>query len=169
MQSRILTIRIIFAALVVVGFGYGVYEAFSYAYLAKIFPLYISLAMFVLACINLLQEIRTSWKEAEHSGVGFVDLEAKWDMAMVEVLKRFCYFLGIVLVLYASISLIGYSLSITLFIIVFYRFITNTNWWVAIVAGLAGLGFISLISKLLVIDWPSGVLQNWISLPWPLG
>ena len=98
-----------------------------------------------------------------------MDLEAKWDMAMVEVLKRFCYFMGIVLVLYASIFLIGYSLSITLFIIVFYRFITNTKWWAAIMGGVAGLGFISLISRLLVIDWPSGVLQNWISLPWPLG
>lgn len=169
MQSRILTIRIIFSTLVVVGFGYGIYEALSYAYLAKIFPLYISLVMFILACINLVQEFRTSWRQAEHSGAGFVDLEAKWDMAMMEVLKRFCYFMGILLVLYASISLIGYSLSITLFVVLFYRFITNTKWWVAIVAGLAGLGFISLISKILVIDWPSGVLQNWISLPWPLG
>ena len=169
MQSRILTIRIIFAALVVVGFGYGVYEAFSYAYLAKIFPLYISLAMFVLACINLVQEIRTSWKQAEHSGVGFVDLEAKWDIAMTDVLRRFCFFLGILLVLYGSILIIGYSLSITLFVALFYRLITKTSWWVAIVAGLAGLGFISLISKLLVIDWPSGIIQNWITLPWPLG
>ena len=47
---------------------------------------------------------------------------------------------------------IGYSLSITLFVIVFYRFITSTHGWVAIMGGLAGLGFISLISKLLVID-----------------
>ena len=169
MPSRVFTIRVIFATLVVLAFGYGIYEAVSYMYLAKIFPLYVCLAMFILSCINLVAEIRISWKQLEHSGVGFVDLESKWDMAMVEVLKRFCYFLGIVLVLYASISLIGYSLSITIFVILFYRFITNTNWWVAIVAGLAGLGFISLLSKLLVIDWPSGVLQNWISLPWPLG
>ena len=169
MLSRIFTIRIIFAALVVLAFGYGVYEALSYAYLARIFPLYICLAMFILASINLVQEIRISWKQVEHSGVGFVDLEAKWDIAMVEVLKRFFYFLGIILVLYVSISLIGYTLSITLFLVLFYRFITNTSWLVAIVAGLAGLGFISLISKLLVIDWPSGILQNWIGLPWPLG
>ena len=169
MLSRIFTIRIIFAALVVLAFGYGVYEALSYAYLARIFPLYICLAMFILASINLVQEIRISWKQVEDSGVGFVDLEAKWDIAMVEVLKRFFYFLGIILVLYVSISLIGYTLSITLFLVLFYRFITNTSWLVAIVAGLAGLGFISLISKLLVIDWPSGILQNWIGLPWPLG
>jgi hypothetical protein len=167
--NKLLNIRIIFAGLVVVAFAYGIYEAFSYAYLAKIFPLYISLAMFVLACINLVMEIRISWRQLEHSGVGFVDLEAQWDMAMAEVLKRFGFFLGIVLVLYGCILIIGYPLSITLFVILFYRLITNTSWWTAVVAGLAGLGFISLISKLLVIDWPSGVIQNWIHLPWPLG
>ena len=98
-----------------------------------------------------------------------MDLEAKWDMAMAEVLKRFGFFLWIILVLYGCMLIIGYPLSITLFVILFYRIITNTSWWVAGVAGLAGLGFISLISKLLVIDWPSGVIQNWIPLPWPLG
>lgn len=169
MPSKLLNIRVIFAGLVVLTFGYGIYEAFSYAYLAKIFPLYISLVMFVLACINLVMEIRISWKQLEHSGVGFVDLEAKWDMAMAEVLKRFGFFLWIILVLYGCMLIIGYPLSITLFVILFYRLITNTSWWVAGVAGLAGLGFISLISKLLVIDWPSGVIQNWIPLPWPLG
>lgn len=169
MPSKLLNIRIIFAGLVVAAFAYGIYEAFSYAYLAKIFPLYISLAMFILACINLVMEIRISWKQLEHLGVGFVDLEAKWDMAMADVLKRFGFFLGIILVLYGGISIIGYPLSITFFVILFYRLITKTSWWVAAVAGLAGLGFISLISKLLVIDWPSGVIQNWIQLPWPLG
>ncbi|UCG65861.1 MAG: hypothetical protein JSW12_02075 [Deltaproteobacteria bacterium] len=169
MQYRLLSFRLVFAAIMVLAFAYGMYEAFSYAYLAKIFPLYISLFMFVLACINLAQEIRISWKRVQASGVGFVDLESDWDIPMSAVLDRFARFLALLLLLYASIWLMGYSISITIFLILFYRFLTKTTWWVAFGAGFAGLGFISLISKLMVIDWPSGIIQDWIHLPWPLG
>ena len=169
MQYRLLNFRLLFAAITVLAFAYGMYEAFSYAYLAKIFPLYVSLVMFILACINLAHEIRISWKEVQESGVGFVDLESDWDIPMSTVVKRFARFLALLLLLYGSIWLVGYSISITIFLIFFYRFLTKTTWWAALVAGLAGLGFISLISKLMVIDWPSGIIQNWINLPWPLG
>lgn len=168
MQYRLLSVRLVFAAIMVLAFAYGMYEAFSYAYLARIFPLYISLVMFVLACINLAQEIRISWKRVQVSGVGFVDLESDWDIPMSTVMERFIRFLALLLLLYASIWLVGYSLSITIFLVFFYRFLTGTSWWVAFGAGFAGLGFISLISKLMVIDWPSGIIQNWIQLPWPL-
>lgn len=169
MQSRLVNIRVIFAALVVLALGYGLYEALSFGFLAKIFPLYISLLCLVLAFINLGLEIRHSWKQTQDSGVGFADLESEWDISMTTVIERFCTFLAILLFLYASIWLVGYSISITIFLVLFYRFVTKTTWGVALVAGFAGLGFISLISKLMVIDWPSGIIQNWIQLPWPLG
>jgi putative tricarboxylic transport membrane protein len=169
MQHGLLSARLLFAAIIVLAFGYGMYEAFSYAYLARIFPLYISLVMFVLACINLAQEIRISLKRAQATGVGFVDLESDWDIPMSTVMERFLRFLVLLLLLYATIWLVGYSLSITIFLIFFYRFLTGTSWWAAFGAGFAGLGFISLISKLMVIDWPSGIIQKLIELPWPLG
>jgi putative tricarboxylic transport membrane protein len=168
-QSRLLNIRVIFAALVVLALGYGSYEALSFGYLAKIFPLYISLFCLVLAFINLGLEVRRSLREIQDSGVGLVDLESDWDIPMTAVIGRFCFFLGILLLLYGGICLVGYPLSITIFLVLFYRFITKTAWWEALVAGFAGLGFISLISRLMVIDWPSGIIQDWVNLPWPLG
>lgn len=167
--SRLLKIRVVFAAFIFVAFGYGMCEAFSFGFLAKIFPLYISLFCTILAFFNLILEIRHSWREVIDSGVGFVDLESEWDIPMSEVIKRFCRYLLLLLLLYVSIWLLGYSLSITIFLVIFYRFLAGTTWRIASVAGLAGLAFISLISKLMVIDWPSGIIQNWIDLPWPLG
>jgi hypothetical protein len=165
MHARILSFRVLFSGLVALGFGYGIYGAVSYAYLAMIFPLYLSIGMFVLACINFVMEIRISSESRQHAGGGFTDLEAEWDVSPKEVLRRFFFFLGIILVLYGSIVLIGYLLSITLFIILCYRFISKTTWLKAIVAGMAGLGFIFLISELLVIEWPSGIINRWISIP----
>ena len=166
MQSKFDYLGLTFSAFVVLAFGYGIYETFSYAYLAKIFPLYVSLVLCVLAIINFIQEIRASRKGAKVDSTGAADLESEWgDFAMSDVLQRFCVFVVVIIVLYALVWLIGYPLSITLFIIILYRYVTRTKWHWAIVAGLAGLGFLALVSKLLYMDWPEGIFK----LPWPLG
>jgi len=161
-----LNLGIVFSVLVTLAFGYGIYEAFSYAYLAKIFPLYISLVLCGLAIINLIQEIRASRNGVRADQKGTADLESEWgDLSMSEVLRRFSVFVVVIIALYALVWLIGYPLGITLFIIILYRYIARTKWHWAIVAGLAGLGFLALVSKLLYMDWPEGILK----LPWPLG
>ena len=166
MQSKFHYLGLIFSAVVMLAFGYGIYEAFSYAYLAKIFPLYISLVLFILAIINFIQEIRASRKGLGVDSKTTADLESEWgDIPMSDVLQRFSVFIVVMIVLYALVWLIGYPLSITLFIIILYRYVSRTKWHWAIVAGLAGLGFLALVSKLLYMDWPEGIFK----LPWPLG
>lgn len=166
MQSKFHYLGLIFSAVVMLAFGYGIYEALSYAYLAKIFPLYISLVLCVLAIVNFIQEIRASRNGVKADSTAAADLNSEWGhFAMSDVLQRFSVFIVVIIVLYAFVWLIGYPLSITLFIIILYRFITRTKWHWAIVAGLAGLGFLALVSKLLYMDWPEGIFK----LPWPLG
>ena len=166
MQSKFHYLGLIFSAFVMLAFGYGIYEAFSYAYLAKIFPLYVSLVLCVLAIINFIQEIRASRNGAKTDSTGAADLDSEWgDLGMSEVLQNFSVFVVVIVVLYAFIWLIGYPLSITLFIIILYRYVAGRKWHWAILAGLAGLGFLALVSRLLYMDWPEGVLK----LPWPLG
>jgi hypothetical protein len=46
-MSRYLTLRNLFSLFLIAWFGYGVWEARSYAFLAKIFPFYISLVLFI--------------------------------------------------------------------------------------------------------------------------
>jgi hypothetical protein len=159
-------VGILFSVLITLALGYGIYEALSYAYLAKIFPLYVSLVLCALAIINLIQEIRGSRTSAKADQKGSADLESEWgDLLMSEVLRRFSVFVVVIFALYLVVWLIGYPLGITLFIIILYRYIARTKWRWAIVAGLAGLGFLALVSKLLYMDWPEGIFK----LPWPLG
>ncbi|KPJ78439.1 MAG: hypothetical protein AMJ54_03605 [Deltaproteobacteria bacterium SG8_13] len=166
MAKKLLSIRIVFSALVTLAFAYGVYEALGYAYLAKIFPLYVSLVLLAVGLINLALEIRDKWKGvAEAKSGGTADLEVKWDMQMSQVLQKFGVFVAVIIVLYGGIWFIGYPLSITIFIIVLYRYVAGTKWHWALVAGAAGLGFLALVSKLLYMDWPEGLIK----LPWPLG
>jgi hypothetical protein len=166
MIKKLFSIRILFSAAVMLGFAYGVWEARTYAYLARIFPFYISLVLFFLALINLVQEIRKTLQDvAEEAAGGTADLEVKWDIEMSQVLMKFILFVFIIIILYGCIWLIGYPLSIVLFIIFMYRYLSETKWVWALIAGLAGLGFLALVSRLLYMDWPEGVFK----LPWPLG
>ena len=166
MIKKLFSIRILFAAAITLGFAYGAWEARTYAYLARIFPFYISLVLFFLALINLVQEIRKTLQGvAEEEAGGTADLEVKWDIEMSQVLMKFVFFVAIIIILYGCIWLIGYPLSITIFIIFMYRYLSETKWVWALVAGLAGLGFLALVSRLLYMDWPEGIVK----LPWPLG
>ena len=168
-KKRPLNVRVVFAAIMVLVFWYGFYGALDFGFLAKIFPLYVSLFCFIIGLIDLALEIRHSWRGTQVSGMGLSDLESNWDIPMASVASRFCLFISMIVILYAGIWLLGYPISISFFLFLFYRFHAKTTWRSAVMAGLAGLGFIALISKLMVIDWPSGIIQSWIPLPWPLG
>jgi len=165
-NNMVRTLGIVFSVLVTLAFGYGIYEALSYAYLAKIFPLYVSLVLCILAIVNLIQEFRTSTKRTAKSGGGSADLGSEWgDITMSEALRKFSAFILVIIALYVCTWFIGYPVSITLFIVILYRYLAGSKWHWAILAGLAGLGFLALVSKLLYMDWPEGIIH----LPWPLG
>jgi hypothetical protein len=166
-MARFMTLKNLFSLFLIVWFAYGVWEARTYAFLAKIFPFYISLILLLFAIISIVIEIRQVVDRAEdlHGTSSGSDLSVDWDMPMTEVWKRFGFYVGIILAVYVLIYLIGYPLALSLFICLFYRLVAKARWVSSIIAGCAGLGFLALASHLLGMDWPEGLLK----LPWPLG
>lgn len=166
-MSRFLTLKNLFSLFLIAWFAYGVWEARSYAFLAKIFPFYISLVLLIFAVISIVLEIRKVVDRAEdlHDESSGSDLSVDWDMPMDVVWQRFGLYVGIILAVYVFIYIIGYPLAMTLFICLFYRHIAGAKWWTSIIAGCAGLGFLALASHVLGMDWPAGLIK----LPWPLG
>jgi hypothetical protein len=165
MVDRILNLKFIFSCLLTALFAYGIFEARNYAYLAKIFPFYISVVLFVLGVVNIVMEVRRAVNREESAGAGFSDLGTDWDIPISDVWMRFGIYLLMILLMYAGVWVIGYPICISLFILLFYRFVAGAKWKWSMVAGLAAFGFLALVSQLLNMDWPEGR----ISLPWPLG
>jgi hypothetical protein len=166
-MARILTLKNFFSLFLVVWFAYGVWEARSYAFLAKIFPFYVSLVLLLFAVISIVLELRKVIDRADglQGASSSADLSVDWDMPMSVVWQRFSLYIGIILAVYLFIFLIGYPLALSLFIFLFYRLIAKASWTAAIIAGCAGLGFLALASRVLGMDWPQGLVK----LPWPLG
>ena len=147
-------------------FAYAAYEAIEYMFLARVFPLFLSLVMLGLSLINLILDMITTVKKREFSGPGIVDLETQWDMPIRDVWVRFGIYFGILLLLYLCIFVAGYVISMVLFVTVFYRWIARSGWPVAVIAGAAAFVFIQVAAKILVVDWPSGLIHQWVRLPW---
>lgn len=166
-MGRWLTVKNLFSLFLVVWFGYGVWEALSYGFLARIFPLYVSLILLVLTVIFIVVEVGMTFKKTGggQGGATGSDLAVDWEMPMAEVYWAFMVYVGILVGVYISIYLIGYPLALSLFIILFYRLMAGAGWVASMIAGAAGLGFMALASHVLGMDWPEGLLK----LPWPLG
>ena len=129
-MARFLTLKNLFSLFLIVWFAYGVWEARNYAYLAKIFPFYVSLILLLFAIISIVVEIRQVVDQAEdlHGSSSGSDLSVDWDIPMSVVWRRFGLYVGIILVVYGFIYLIGYPLAMSLFIGLFYRLIAKANW-----------------------------------------
>ena len=163
---KLFSVKHMFNLFLVICFAYGVWEARDYSFLAKVFPYYVSMILLVFAIINFIWELRKSYKASEvKCDKCTSDLSSDWDIPMETVWLRFGFYLGMILLLYAAIYIIGYPLSMTLFICLFYRFIAKASIPASIIAGAAGLGFMALMSHVLGMDWPEGLIK----LPWPLG
>jgi hypothetical protein len=166
-MARHLTLKNLFSLFLIVWFAYGVYEAHDYAFLAKIFPFYISLVLLIFAVISIIVEIRKVVDKAEdlHGESSGADLSVEWDMPMSVVWRRFGLYLAIIIGVYVFVYILGYPLALSLFIGLFYRLVAKTGWAASTVAGCAGFGFLALASKVLGMGWPEGLIK----LPWPLG
>lgn len=166
-MKKWITAKNIFSLFLLLWFAYGIWEAKNYAFLARVFPLYISLILLICAVISIVLEIRKTVDQAMdlESRTGGSDLSVDWDMPMSRVWRRFGFYVGLIGLTYILIYLVGYPLSMMLFIVLFYRFVAKTTWSISLIAGAAGLGFLALTSRLLGMDWPKGLIQ----LPWPLG
>ena len=169
MPSKLFSVRIVFSFLVFLGFAYAAYEAMDYMFLAQVFPLMISLVMMLLSLVNLIQDIRRAFGAAEGKSGGLADLAVEWNRPIGQVWAGFAIYLGLLLVLYGAIWLLGYAISITAFIFLFYwrRAQAGISW--SLFAAACALGFISLLDYILVLGWPVGVIDQWLHMPWPLG
>ncbi|MDA8618714.1 hypothetical protein N9L17_02405 [Candidatus Pelagibacter bacterium] len=64
---------------------------------------------------------------------------------------------------------IGFYISIGLFVIFFLNQIARKSLLFSAISGLIVWIFLGAISHFMVMDFPPGILQSYLELPWPLG
>jgi hypothetical protein len=149
----------LFAIVPLVLFAAVLADALGQSFLGAVFPAMVAGAMLLLGLPIVI-------------GLGFAreparllhDAEAKPDAA----LGGFWTYLGWFAALVALSALIGFFLANIVFFVAFLRHAARCTWRTTVVLTAIACGLILIAADLLVLDFPAGLLQSRLDLPWPL-
>jgi hypothetical protein len=136
-------------------FGFAVFDSFQHNLLGGIFPGGISVLMFLT--LNYAIFINNHWLSASVQ-TSFSSQET------VDLFKSFSWILLLVLLN----TLFGFVISIFIFFIIVMKNKTNLPNRKIIIISIAALSFYVIAFSFYGFDFPPGLLQYFIKLPWPL-
>ena len=127
----------------------------------KIFPM--TIASISLVCCGLLfvRMMRSAETDVIFADRESVPIEDQDPHGLWSTMSWF----GFLLVLTA---LLGFILALIIFLVAFMRFRAGLSWLKAMVYMGGGIGLMCFMAWTLNRDFPPGLLQSWLSLPWPL-
>lgn len=140
----------------------AVYDASTIATLRdKIFPVTIGIVT-LIACAALLVRMM---KVPEGDAI-FADLESGGDDARAP--HGLWSTLGWFAFLLVLSALLGFVLALSVFLVAFLRIRAGVGWPRAVILSAIGIAVLCFLGGILGRDFPPGLLQEFIDLPWPL-
>jgi hypothetical protein len=126
----------------------------------KIFPLTVASVGILALLALLIRMIR-----APEGDAVFADREAGGEDAEAPFgLWPTMGWLGALLLLS---SLLGFILALALFMVTFFRLRAGASWALSLALTAGGIGFMLFLAATLNRDFPPGLLQEFLDLPWP--
>jgi hypothetical protein len=149
------TVQNLFIGILYCFFGFAVFDSFQHNLLGGIFPGGISIIMF--ATLNYAIFVNKQWLSAS----------VQTSFSSDETVDLFKSFSWILLLVFLN-TLFGFVISIFVFFIVIMKNKTNLPNRKIIIISIAALTFMLMLSHFMVLDFPPGLLQYFMKLPWPL-
>ncbi len=133
----------------------------DFALTDKIFPMTIG-AVAIACCLYLLWRMRVS----PETDVIFADKEVAGDDASAPhgLWATLAWFAGLLVLC----SIFGFIIALAIFLMAFLRIRGGESWPKAALLTACGIGFMCLMAGALNRDFPPGLLQSFVDLPWPL-
>jgi hypothetical protein len=134
--------------------GYSVIAAFFWPWKAALFPLVIGIPVFVLSAAEALWVLLGSTERA-----AVQDFQIAGDLPEAEVLRRSAAAAGWIFAFFAAILLLGFSISVPLFVFLYLKLQGRESWTLSIGFAAAAWGFFyGLFDRLLHLPFPQGWL-----------
>jgi hypothetical protein len=143
-------------------FVYGLYDGLQQSFLGGVFTTWICVAMLGFSGTVLY-----------HLLAGHTDNPVNYDLEAGNAAARdggsgpwrYVAWLGGLL---AASALVGFFLALVAFFILFLRTEAQASWLRTLVLTGAAAAFLLVLADALVLDFPQGLLQDSVDLPWPL-
>jgi len=133
----------------------------NYAFVDAVFPLFVASVSFVAGLTLLVQMMLKPESDAV-----FADRAAEaeeYDMRF-KLWPTLGWFAGLLL----ATSLLGFILALAGFLVLFFHFRAQVTPFKTMLLSVSGVIFMCWMAWLLNRDFPPGLLQYYVALPWPL-
>ena len=137
-------------------------DGLRWQYLTALYPVTVS-----LLSLAFLIPLGFEMLRSKKPGTVFYDSERDEFGAGVERHSNEHY-LGWLLGLMGVAALIGFSLAVATFIYTFMRVKAGSPHWACALGAAVLLMMLGVLSHFLTLVYPEGLLQNFVTLPWPL-
>ena len=132
----------------------------DYARTDRVFPVFVACVTLAGALILLVQMMLRSESDAL-----FADREAVDEGNSYGLWQTLAWFAGLLVLT----ALAGFIIALAVFLLSFMRLRAGMGWAFSATYTAAGLAFMMFMAWLLGRDFPPGLLQEYVTLPWPLG
>lgn len=152
--------QLIFLGLIIAFVAFAVYETSQLIFLARVFPLSVALITLVLLLAVLAFALRDRPSYVLH------DAEREWS-AEERPAHSILHYQSWILGLLAAVGVFGFVLGIFVYITIFLRVKAQVAWFKAALGAAGAVVVLSVLSRILVLDYPAGLLQMLVDMPWP--
>ena len=153
---------LMFLLTVIVFTGWFMIEMYTipdYAWVDAVFPVVIS--TFTFACLLGLLILMALKPEND---LIFADRELEIDNSQHSFWRTLGWFAGLLILT----SLTGFIIALSVFLLCYFLIRARESLSKSLIYSLSGLGFMLFMGWLLNRDFPPGLLQEFVNLPWPL-
>ena len=154
--------RVLFCIFLIAVAAYAIHSALGWSFKTRLFPLSVSIPLLVLATIQLLQVIFGKGETNEGAGL---DLDFSSDVPPEVARRRVINTFSWIIAFIVSVYLIGFPLTVPLFIFFYLKFQSEVSWLYTIAATAITWGvFYTLFQWLVHIQFEPGAIQTWLDL-----
>ena len=155
-----------FSFLVLIFFGYWVWEAWEWRLQARLYPWAIGFPMILLAVINIVQEFRGPKEEGEGAPANTpADFQltqtVDWDVAV----KRTSNILSWIVGFMAGIWLLGFSITVAGMTFGYLKIQSKEGWPMSLIlTASAWLIYYVVFERTLLLPFPEGQVFRWLGI-----
>jgi putative tricarboxylic transport membrane protein len=153
--------QVVFGAAVLAAFAFAFWESRELSMLGGIFPTGIGIVGFIATVCVLVPLVRGK----KDSSANF---DSEFTMRESDVRGGAWAMIGWLAGFVAAIGLVGFFAALVAFFITFLRVIAKIGWAQTLVLTACAAAFVLVLASALNLVMPTGVLQAYFDLPWPL-
>ncbi len=136
-----------------------IHEATQTSYLGRIFPMTAGLATLALLLPILWYQFRS---DAPNRQMHDADARPDTKHGNLHFLAWIVGYLGLT-------ALVGFPIASAVFVFVFATVKTATALWIRLLLSVGAIGALLVMSYLLVLDYPNGLIDRFVDMPWWMG